>query len=111
MSAWEEALEDRGRRQHEDESLIAPGQFGAEGRRERAVKTETEAVVVPQPVEVEIGGAGGHLARVEEHRGVEETVDHDAPLTLEQQAVPIPEAQACIAPQGGTAAKRGQHEE
>ena len=64
-----------------------------------------------KPVEIEIGRARGHLAGIVEERQVEVAVDHDAPLRLQQQAVPVAEPPAAVAAQRGAAANRRQHEE
>ena len=77
-----------------DEAFAALGQLDAQRRGERAVEADAEAVVVLQPVEVEVRRARGDLAGVVEERGVEVAVDHDAPLRLQQQAVLIAEAPA-----------------
>jgi hypothetical protein len=74
------------------------------------VKTHPEAVVALHAVEIEIRPAGGDFARVVEHRGINEPVDHDAPFGLKDQTVLVAEAVAAESAQRGSTAHRGQHE-
>src|SRR5687768_7195818 len=101
--------EDGGSRDDQLQPVTALGQLDAERSKEGPVKTESEAVVVLQSLEVEIGPARGHLTGIVENRRVEIAAGHDTPLPLEEQAVPIAKPQARITPQRRTAAQAGQH--
>src|SRR5262245_34325906 len=82
--------------QSEDQcpAFVAFGVFDAERRRERRVKSRAKPVVALQIAEPEIGGVRRDLPRIIENRGVEEAIDHDPPLPLHEQTVPVAKAPA-----------------
>src|SRR5207244_6994882 len=89
----------------------APRHFDAQRRGKRSVETHAEAVVALQPVEIEIRLARGDLSSIVEERGVDEAVDHDAPLRLKSQRILVAEAVAGEPSQRGSTAYVRQHEE
>src|SRR6185503_14699250 len=85
-------------------------QIDSQWRHERRMESRAEPEVVLQSVQIEIGGQSLDLAGVGEEHRIEIAIDHDAPLTLEQQAVAIAESPAAVPAQVATTAQRRQHE-
>src|SRR5262245_43097852 len=105
-------LKGGGRREDQvDRGFGTRRQLYKEGRRNRRVETHADSPFFLQLIEVEVLSAGDDFAGVVEERQVEVTVDHDAPLRLQQQAVQIAEPPAAVRAQRGPSADRGQHEE
>src|SRR4030095_181763 len=101
-----------GRVRDEDEgpSFVAVRHLDSERRCERPMKTRSEADVALQPFEIEIRPTGRAFPSVVKHSGIEESIGHNAPLRLKEEAVLISEALALESPQRGSTADRGQHE-
>ena len=58
------------------------------------MEAESQADIVLQAIEIQVGPAGGHLAGVVEQGHIQEAIRQDAPFRLKQQRVAIAEAPA-----------------
>src|SRR6187551_1385387 len=74
------------------------------------MESNAESEVVLQSVQVKIRSQALDLAGVVEEHRIQIAIHHDAPLTLQQQAVAIAESPAAVTTQVAATAQRGQHE-
>src|SRR6476620_300479 len=93
--SYDVCLSKRRRRRKDDaQALVALGEVDAQRGGHRTVEEEAETVILLEAIQIQVGASSDDLARVIEHGGVEEAVDHHAPLRLQQQAVVVSEAPA-----------------
>src|SRR5262245_11037656 len=111
MSTWRTGSENCRRREDQGRTLGTLRHLDPQRRRERSVKTHDVTVVAAEPQEIEIRPARGDFTGIVEQRGIDESIDHDAPFRLNDETVLVAEAVAGESSKRGSTSNVRQQEE